>query len=188
MTIKAIETEYAGHRFRSRLEARWAVFFDAAGIKWQYEPQGFEDTETGFRYLPDFYLPKLNGGVYFEVKGEKPDEEYVHSATGVTPRPLVFAVGDISSADLWWFDLDTVGNMDQCRSVKFAIPNSLVDLGRSTPSGLTPDAAFRKAQQARFEHGETPKPDAPAPSLVGLWDPWSEPPVPPPLFQESRRS
>ena len=30
--IKAIETYYKGYRFRSRLEARWAVFFDAAGI------------------------------------------------------------------------------------------------------------------------------------------------------------
>ncbi len=38
----AIETHYAGCRFRSRLEARWAVFFDAIGIEWQYEPQGFE--------------------------------------------------------------------------------------------------------------------------------------------------
>jgi hypothetical protein len=27
--IKAIETSYKGYRFRSRLEARWAVFFDA---------------------------------------------------------------------------------------------------------------------------------------------------------------
>lgn len=27
-TIRAIETRYAGCRFRSRLEARWAVFFD----------------------------------------------------------------------------------------------------------------------------------------------------------------
>ena len=26
--IKAIETYYKGYRFRSRLEARWAVFFD----------------------------------------------------------------------------------------------------------------------------------------------------------------
>jgi len=26
--IKAIETQYRGYRFRSRLEARWAVFFD----------------------------------------------------------------------------------------------------------------------------------------------------------------
>ncbi|MCB6994492.1 hypothetical protein LI177_13475 [bacterium 210820-DFI.6.37] len=27
--LKAIQTEYKGYRFRSRLEARWAVFFDA---------------------------------------------------------------------------------------------------------------------------------------------------------------
>ena len=39
--IKAIETYYKGYRFRSRLEARWAVFFDAAGIKYEYEPEGF---------------------------------------------------------------------------------------------------------------------------------------------------
>ena len=35
--LKAIETEYKGYRFRSRLEARWAVFFDACGVKWEYE-------------------------------------------------------------------------------------------------------------------------------------------------------
>ena len=28
--IRPIETEYRGYRFRSRFEARWAVFFDAA--------------------------------------------------------------------------------------------------------------------------------------------------------------
>lgn len=76
--IKAIETRYAGCRFRSRLEARWAVFFDQLEIEWQYEPQGFE-SPSGNRYLPDFYLPKLrNGihrglnlpnGIYAEVKG-----------------------------------------------------------------------------------------------------------------------
>lgn len=65
MTIKAIETQYAGCRFRSRLEARWAVFFDKVDIEWQYEPQGFE-TPAG-RYLPDFYLPQ--GGAWIEVKG-----------------------------------------------------------------------------------------------------------------------
>ncbi len=30
--IKAIETRYKGYRFRSRLEARWAVFFDALSV------------------------------------------------------------------------------------------------------------------------------------------------------------
>ena len=33
MEIKAIETIYNGYKFRSRLEARWAVFFDEAGIE-----------------------------------------------------------------------------------------------------------------------------------------------------------
>jgi hypothetical protein len=35
------ETYYRGCRFRSRIEARWAVFFDTLGIKWWYEPEGF---------------------------------------------------------------------------------------------------------------------------------------------------
>jgi hypothetical protein len=38
MEIKPIETEYGGYKFRSRLEARWAVFFDTAKIKYEYEP------------------------------------------------------------------------------------------------------------------------------------------------------
>jgi hypothetical protein len=55
MIIKPIETIYKGYRFRSRLEARWAVFFDALGIEWEYEPEGFE-FEDGTRYLPDFVI------------------------------------------------------------------------------------------------------------------------------------
>lgn len=62
----AIETVYKGYRFRSRLEARWAVFFDAAGVEWQYEVQGYE--VDGHRYLPDFWLPKAR--CWAEVKGD----------------------------------------------------------------------------------------------------------------------
>lgn len=65
--MKAIETSYKGYRFRSRLEARWAVFFDALGIRWDYEPEGYEMID-GTRYLPDFYLPAFTGGIYAEVK------------------------------------------------------------------------------------------------------------------------
>jgi len=65
--IKAIETVYNGYRFRSRLEARWAVFFDALGIEYQYEPEGFE-LSNGVWYLPDFYLPTFNNGMWCEVK------------------------------------------------------------------------------------------------------------------------
>ncbi len=72
MTIKAIETRYRGYRFRSRLEARWAVFFDALGIEWQYEPEGFELAD-GTRYLPDFWLPKQR--TWVEIKGQKPTDD-----------------------------------------------------------------------------------------------------------------
>lgn len=68
MNIKAIETVYKGYRFRSRLEARYAVMFDALGLEWEYEPEGFDLGEVGY-YLPDFFLPKLN--VWIEIKGGK---------------------------------------------------------------------------------------------------------------------
>jgi hypothetical protein len=70
--IKPIETIYNGYRFRSRLEARWAVFFDAMNIQWEYEPEGFV-LSNGEKYLPDFYLPTFNGGMYVEVKHEGGD-------------------------------------------------------------------------------------------------------------------
>lgn len=63
--MKVIETFYNGYRFRSRLEARWAVFFNSLKIKYEYEPEGFVLAD-GICYLPDFYLPQL--GVYVEVK------------------------------------------------------------------------------------------------------------------------
>lgn len=66
MIPKAIQTRYDGYYFRSRLEARWAVFFNLMGIKYQYECEGFE-LNFGDYYLPDFYLP--NEGVWVEVKG-----------------------------------------------------------------------------------------------------------------------
>ena len=55
MTIKPIETLYMGHYFRSKAEARFAVFLDCLGVKWDYEPQGF-DPGNGLKYLPDFKI------------------------------------------------------------------------------------------------------------------------------------
>jgi len=73
--IKAIETEYKGHAFRSRLEARWATALDSLGIEYWYEPEGYD--LDGVWYLPDFWLPKLQGGIYAEVKpGSPTDAEY----------------------------------------------------------------------------------------------------------------
>jgi hypothetical protein len=64
MDIQPIETRYKGYRFRSRLEARWAVFFDVLGILYEYEREGYRLT-SGL-YLPDFWLPQVH--MWAEVK------------------------------------------------------------------------------------------------------------------------
>lgn len=68
--IRAIETAYDGRLFRSRAEARWAAFFKALGLVYEYEPEGVE--LSGRRYLPDFRLRLKNDGrllsLWLEVK------------------------------------------------------------------------------------------------------------------------
>ena len=77
MDIKPIETFYNGYRFRSRLEARWAVFFDSAFIEYQYEPEGYV-LGDGSCYLPDFYLPLFH--LYVEIKPSSVTEDEAHEA------------------------------------------------------------------------------------------------------------
>lgn len=62
-----IETFYNGYHFRSRLEARWAVFFEAVGLPYEYEKEGFA-MEDGTKYLPDFWLPSLK--MWVEIKSD----------------------------------------------------------------------------------------------------------------------
>jgi hypothetical protein len=47
---RGIPTKHAGTQFRSRLEARWACFFDLLGWRWEYEPFDLDG------YVPDFLL------------------------------------------------------------------------------------------------------------------------------------
>lgn len=78
MNIQPIQTAYKGYKFRSRLEARWAVFFDALGLKWQYEVEGFK-LPNGECYLPDFRVISINKMVYwYEIKpyGELGDGKF----------------------------------------------------------------------------------------------------------------
>jgi hypothetical protein len=49
-SISAIETKYKGVLFRSRLEAKWASFFDVLGWRWEYEPCDLPG------WSPDFFL------------------------------------------------------------------------------------------------------------------------------------
>ncbi len=118
---RAIETRYAGCHFRSRLEARWAVFFDHLGVEWQYEPQGFvwdsnsqiADSDNAYwgdsyqiqggMYLPDFWLPSIE--TWFEVKGDEctEDEKRTHYEFAlVSGQRHITAVGDIPSTAKDW--------------------------------------------------------------------------------------
>lgn len=63
--MKAIETVYLGMRYRSRLEARWAAYFDLMGFKFHYEMEGYDLGDAGW-YLPDFFFPKVK--MWAEVK------------------------------------------------------------------------------------------------------------------------
>jgi hypothetical protein len=70
--IKSIETRYNGVLFRSRAEARWAFFLDYLSVPWKYKHEGFE-LQSG-RYVPDFWLPTVNGGTWLEIKGQDATE------------------------------------------------------------------------------------------------------------------
>lgn len=68
--IPSIPTTYAGINMRSRLEAKWAAFFDQIGWRWTYEP--FQ----GDGYIPDFMIHGADP-LLIEVK----------------PAPSVYAMG-----------------------------------------------------------------------------------------------
>lgn len=76
--IRAIETSYDGRLFRSRAEARWAAFFKALGLVYEYEPEGLELPDSR-RYLPDFRINLVSrfgkAPVYFEVKGDLANDD-----------------------------------------------------------------------------------------------------------------
>jgi hypothetical protein len=73
--VNAIQTRFNGRFFRTRGEARYAVLFDACQLSYEYEKEGFW-LEAGGRYLPDFWLPRLD--CWFEVKSEQPKREAIH--------------------------------------------------------------------------------------------------------------
>ncbi len=74
---RIIPTVYKGYRFRSRLEARWAVFLDGLALRWEYEWEGYRLDDQSL-CLPDFWLPESE--LWLEVKGEVPTDRDVRRA------------------------------------------------------------------------------------------------------------
>lgn len=176
---KAIETEYNGYKFRSRLEARWAVFFDSLGVQYEYEKEGFK-LEHGW-YLPDFWLPDLD--VWVEIK---PDMNKWNDDAWTKCNDLATASGKLvllSSGSPWpdeYFLMDfrafdpkegygmTEGAWAQCRKCDGVcivehtngwFPLGPHTCGKNEKWPLVDDfapklkAAYKAARQARFEHG-----------------------------------
>jgi hypothetical protein len=174
--IQAIETLYRGYRFRSRLEARWAVFFDALGLSWKYEAEGYEfpNYPHPIRYLPDFVIQDVG---FFEVKGSIPsDEESLKTLLlcGESKDRCYIAVGEIPSPEkpensIWMFDPYGEGYSDhvgfgrwhQCRKCElFSIGDwesvlfAQCDHDKLDPESNALKEAYRKARSARFEFGD----------------------------------
>ncbi len=167
---KAIETQFKGYRFRSRLEARWAVFFDALGIQWEYEKEGYDLQGCG-RYLPDFWLTTVN--MWAEVKPQEFSEAEKDKCKRLaieTGYPCLMLAGAPEVKRYWAMEPDGEGTNEAPDMCDYALSNYhdypqeehrfFVSLGFDET-----DPCFREyfgdmepavlaARQARFEHGE----------------------------------
>lgn len=181
-TIKAIETSYKGYKFRSRIEARFALLFDVMGIDWDYEPEGFE-LPSGW-YLPDFFVryppdsPQSKqhhgAGYWVEIKGATPTEKEIQLC-------IELAEHTTHKAWIYYNGIGSNGRAFEAQRKKESImpegAKNLLSLGesimRSREAGeirfSAPihccasidamddfDRALTFARSARFEHGETP--------------------------------
>jgi hypothetical protein len=171
--VTPIDTEYNGYKFRSRLEARWAIFFDQIGMRYLYEPEGFE--LNGVRYLPDFQLPagiqiqgeaSLRRNVWVEIKpaGALKDEEREKVAAFVkqTDNQVILIAGDPGpDASIRFIHYSQNGNWFTPRVQFVELENGALGLAKRekgaapAANGRTPAllAAYKAARQARFEHG-----------------------------------
>lgn len=108
-------TTYRGQPFRSKLEARVASLLDHLGLRWEFEPQGF-DLPSG-KYLPDFRVTvNRKNQFWIEVKGPTPNAREFSVATDINlyVAPLMILQGDIPRTPLdgtaWIFVLGKDGD------------------------------------------------------------------------------
>ena len=173
MSIKAIETVYKDHRFRSRTEARWAVFFDTLDVEWEYEKEGYR-LDGNNLYLPDFWLPCANNvfewsGYWLEIKGISPKEKEISLASNLakfTKHTTFIAYGLPGENQLIWFHEsgDKFSGESNCLFSSF-IP----EIGNVAPllchylangmDWMNIGKAIKAAKQARFEHGQFGPPE-----------------------------
>ena len=130
--LKVIETEYNGYKFRSRLEARWAIFFDAAGIEYQYHQSEDFELEDGTKYLPDFYLPELNLWVEIKPKERRNELERVVKFCKEAKTERILWLQDIPpkhDCNFWWypcFYYDTLAELVYSEHIAIINPQNFI--------------------------------------------------------------
>lgn len=158
MTLKAIETVYNGYKFRSRLEARWAVFFDTLKVEYLYESEGF-DLGDGIWYLPDFYIPLIE--TWIEIKPIKPSQEEIIKAEKLhnqSKKDVIILFGssfkfEVKSGAIQFprieiRDRHLVATMGQF-FINIAKPKLMDSRNR-----ISINDALNTARQTRFEHND----------------------------------
>ncbi|MFN7341432.1 MAG: hypothetical protein ACK5VI_10180 [Opitutia bacterium] len=163
-TIKAIETRYKGHRFRSRLEARWAVFFDAAGWDWEHEPGGFH-TPLG-PYLPDFLVSSFSRarsvcGRWLEVKPIEPSPVEIDKLVWVSAHNDITPFAElVIGPPINHSRIEILANPDRHMLSEPGAEIRYVDsvpvlVVRGPKRDLRDSYAVAASAQARFEYGES---------------------------------
>lgn len=177
-SIAAIPCLYKDRYYRSKLETKWAFFFDEMGVEYTYEPQGFE-LPDGRRYCPDFYLRQIKS--FAEVK---PDTEKLPSQIWNATEFLLAGMGEriLFLVDEPWFK-----PYSMIRPVRLAdgdahqVTNAILDIHFYPKLFMeehrlfedVPNYAFEQesdftvqyrdavylARAARFDHGEQGVPD-----------------------------
>ena len=79
-------TVYRGITFRSRLESRWAVYFDTLRLKWSYEPYPIK-LSGGHTYTPDFLvMGAVKHKGLWEVKPSLPTDDVYETLKQVSRK------------------------------------------------------------------------------------------------------
>ena len=185
--IKSIETYYGGYKFRSRNEAKWAVYLDNIGADWEYEPEGFH-LPGGICYLPDFRIrvknppnAKTPKEFYLECKGKPNREDGIKCSIFSHEYPLLIVGNIYDLPDNFYktLQVDDEGMNEGCERNSFVyidgsfqlcmlcasqkggiglyVPYECDKVGDNPADIYKTRKAIEAAKQARFEFGETPQ-------------------------------
>lgn len=152
MKYAAVPTVYHGVQMRSRLEARWAAFFDLCDVKWDYEPFDLPG------WFPDFKVHNICLSSYFSAE-EQRENHLGESSTGARPTTAlievkpIHAFGDaVLDSERHGGDLEVLG--EAARKINKANPEGVVLILGAEPFRVTGSVYEYHVEQTALEGSE----------------------------------